>query len=57
MNLLLFLTTVIQYKFSWDKQASIQKLKTILDDSGAVWQKFAQMLSTKEDLIGGGNNS
>jgi hypothetical protein len=52
MNLLWFLTTVIQYRFSWDKTTSIQKLKQILDESGAVWQKFGQMLSTNEELIG-----
>ena len=52
MNLFWFLTTIIQYKFSWDKTASIAKMKQMLDDSGSVWQKFGQMLSTQEELIG-----
>jgi predicted unusual protein kinase regulating ubiquinone biosynthesis (AarF/ABC1/UbiB family) len=52
MNLLWFLTTVIQYKFAWDKTSSIAKMKQILEESGAVWQKFGQMISTHEELIG-----
>ena len=52
MNLFWFLTTIIQYKFSWDKTSSIAKMKQMLDESGAVWQKFGQMLSTNEELIG-----
>lgn len=51
MNLFWFLTAVVQYTLSWDKQNSIRKIKKMLDESGAVWQKFAQMLSTSENLI------
>jgi predicted unusual protein kinase regulating ubiquinone biosynthesis (AarF/ABC1/UbiB family) len=52
MNLLGFLTSIVQYRLSWDKPASIQKIKKILEKSGPVWQKFAQSLSGKEELIG-----
>lgn len=56
MNLLVFLGYVIQYKLSFvseaKKKASIRNIKTMLDESGAVWQKFAQMLSGYEDIIG-----
>lgn len=52
MNLVWFLTTIVQYKFSWDKRDSIRQMKKMLDESGSVWQKFAQMLSYQEDLIG-----
>ena len=52
MNLIWLLTSIIQYKFAWDKRDSIQKMKLMFEESGAVWQKFAQMLSTKEDIIG-----
>jgi predicted unusual protein kinase regulating ubiquinone biosynthesis (AarF/ABC1/UbiB family) len=52
MNLVWFLTTIVQYKFSWDKRGSIRQMKKMLDESGSVWQKFAQMLSYQEELIG-----
>ena len=52
MNLVWFLTTIVQYKFSWDKRDSIRQMKKMLDESGSVWQKFAQMLSYQEELIG-----
>ena len=44
--------TIVQYKFSSDKRSSVSKLKQMLDQSGAVWQKFGQMLSTQEELLG-----
>ena len=52
MNLFWFLTSVIQYNLSWNKRASIQQMKQMLEESGAVWQKFAQMLAGQEDIIG-----
>ncbi len=52
MNLFWFLTSVIQYNLSWNKHASVQQMKQMLETSGAVWQKFAQMLSGHEELIG-----
>jgi len=52
MNLVWFLTTIVQYNVSWDKRDSIRKIKQMLDESGSVWQKFAQMLSYQEELIG-----
>ena len=52
MNLLWFLTSIIQYNLSWDKPASIQKIKRAVEEAGPVWQKFAQTLSGQEDLIG-----
>lgn len=56
MNLLVFLGYVIQYKLSYasdsGRKAGIQNIKNMLDESGAVWQKFAQMLSYNEDIIG-----
>jgi predicted unusual protein kinase regulating ubiquinone biosynthesis (AarF/ABC1/UbiB family) len=52
MNLLWFLTSIIQYNLSWDKPASIQKIKRAVEEAGPVWQKFAQTLSGQEELIG-----
>lgn len=52
MNLFWFLTSVVQYNLSWDKPASIQKMKRMIEEAGPVWQKFAQTLSGQEDLIG-----
>ena len=52
MNLLWFLTSIIQYNLSWNKRASIQQMKQMLEESGAVWQKFAQTLAGQEDIIG-----
>ncbi len=52
MNLFWFLTSVVQYNLSWDKPASIQKMKRMIEEAGPVWQKFAQTLSGREDLIG-----
>lgn len=52
MNLFWFLTSVVQYNLSWDKPASIQKMKRMVEEAGPVWQKFAQTLSGQEDLIG-----
>jgi predicted unusual protein kinase regulating ubiquinone biosynthesis (AarF/ABC1/UbiB family) len=52
MNLLWFLTSIIQYKLSWDKAESIKKIKCMIDEAGTVWQKFTQTLSGQEDLIG-----
>ena len=52
MNLIVFLGYIIQYKLSYDKTSSIQNIKGMLDESGAVWHKFAQMLSGHEDIIG-----
>ena len=52
MNLLWFLTSIVQYKMSWDKPASIRKIKKAIEESGPVWQKFAQSLSGQEELIG-----
>lgn len=52
MNLLWFLTSIVQYNLSWDKPASIQKMKRMIEEAGPVWQKFAQTLSGQEDLIG-----
>ena len=51
MNLFWFLNSIVQYKMSWDKQASIQNMKRMIEEAGPVWQKFAQTLSGKEDLI------
>jgi len=56
MNLLVFLGYIIQYKLSFTseagRKAGIRNIKSMLDESGAVWQKFAQMLSYNEDIIG-----
>jgi predicted unusual protein kinase regulating ubiquinone biosynthesis (AarF/ABC1/UbiB family) len=52
MNLFWFLTSVIQYNLSWNKRTSVQQMKQMLASSGAVWQKFTQMLSGHEELIG-----
>lgn len=52
MNLFWFLTAIIQYNLSWDKPASIKKIKQAVEEAGPVWQKFAQTLSGQEDLIG-----
>ena len=52
MNLFWFLTSIIQYNLSWNKHASIQQMKQMLEESGAVWQKFAQTLAGQEDIIG-----
>jgi predicted unusual protein kinase regulating ubiquinone biosynthesis (AarF/ABC1/UbiB family) len=52
MNLFWFLTSIIQYKLSWDKRASVDKIKKMVMESGPVWQKFAQTLAGQEDLIG-----
>ena len=52
MNLFWFLTSVLKYNLSWDKRASVQQMKRMLEESGAVWQKFAQMLSGHEEFIG-----
>lgn len=56
MNLLVFLGYIIQYKISFaseaGRKAGIRNIKGMLDESGAVWQKFAQMLSGYEDIIG-----
>jgi predicted unusual protein kinase regulating ubiquinone biosynthesis (AarF/ABC1/UbiB family) len=52
MNLFWFLTSVLQYNLSWNKRASIQQMKQMLEESGAVWQKFAQTLAGQEDIIG-----
>jgi len=52
MNLFWFLTSVVQYNLSWDKPASIKKMKQMIEEAGPVWQKFAQTLSGQEDLIG-----
>ena len=50
--MLWFLTSIIQYNLSWDKPASIQKIKQAVEEAGPVWQKFAQTLSGQEELIG-----
>ena len=52
MNLFWFLTSLIQYNISWNKRASIQQMKQMLEESGSVWQKFAQMLAGQENIIG-----
>ena len=52
MNLLWFLTSIIQYNLSWNKRASIQQMKQMLEESGAVWKKFTQTLAGQEDIIG-----
>jgi len=52
MNLFWFLTSIIQYKLSWDKHTQIQKIKKMIEDAGPIWQKFSQTLSCQEDLIG-----
>jgi len=51
MNLLFLFIKIIQYKLSFDKSGCIQEIKTILEESGPVWQKFAQILSYQEELI------
>jgi predicted unusual protein kinase regulating ubiquinone biosynthesis (AarF/ABC1/UbiB family) len=52
MNLLFLFIKIIQYKLSFDKSGCIQEIKNILEESGPVWQKFAQVLSYQEELIG-----
>ena len=51
MNLLFLFIKIIQYKLSFDKSGCIQEIKNILEESGPVWQKFAQILSYQEELI------
>jgi predicted unusual protein kinase regulating ubiquinone biosynthesis (AarF/ABC1/UbiB family) len=52
MNLLLFLLNIVKYKISFDKQKSIIDIKNMLSESGPIWQKFGQILSYQEELIG-----
>lgn len=52
MNLFYLLTSIVQYKLSWDKQASIQSIKQLINESTPLWQKFAQTISCQEELIG-----
>lgn len=52
MNILLLFIKIIQYKLSFDKKSSIKEIKNILQESGPIWQKFSQVLSYQEELIG-----
>jgi hypothetical protein len=52
VHVVLFMGYIAKCRFSSDKTSSIQHIKRMLDESGAVWQKFAQMLSSNEELIG-----
>jgi predicted unusual protein kinase regulating ubiquinone biosynthesis (AarF/ABC1/UbiB family) len=52
MNILLLFIKIIQYKLSIDKKNSIKDIKNILQESGPIWQKFSQVLSYQEELIG-----
>ncbi len=46
------LKAIVLYNIAWNKQDSIKEIKQLLTESGAVWQKFAQMLSGHGDIIG-----
>lgn len=52
MNILLLFIKIIQYKLSFDKTSCIKEIKNILLDAGPIWQKFSQVLSYQEELIG-----
>jgi hypothetical protein len=52
MNLLFLLTSIVQYNLSWDKPASIQSIKKLINESSPLWQKFAQTISSQEEIIG-----
>jgi len=52
MNILLLFIKIIQYKLSFDKKSCIKEIKNILLESGPIWQKFSQVLSYQEELIG-----
>jgi predicted unusual protein kinase regulating ubiquinone biosynthesis (AarF/ABC1/UbiB family) len=52
MNLFVFLIKIIEYKLSRDKKSSILDIKNILSSAGPIWQKFGQVLSYQEELIG-----
>lgn len=52
MNILLLFIKIIQYKLSIDKKSCIIEIKNILQESGPIWQKFSQVLSYQEELIG-----
>jgi predicted unusual protein kinase regulating ubiquinone biosynthesis (AarF/ABC1/UbiB family) len=52
MNIFGFLIKIIEYKLSRDKRASILDIKNMLGDAGPIWQKFGQVLSYQEELIG-----
>jgi len=52
MNLFIFLIKIIEYKLSRDKKSSILEIKNMLSDAGPIWQKFGQVLSYQEELIG-----
>lgn len=52
MNILLLFIKIVQYKLSIDKKSSIKEIKNILFESGPIWQKFSQVLSYQEELIG-----
>jgi len=52
MNILLLFIKIIQYKLSIDKKYCVKEIKNILQESGPIWQKFSQVLSYQEELIG-----
>jgi predicted unusual protein kinase regulating ubiquinone biosynthesis (AarF/ABC1/UbiB family) len=52
MNLFFFLIKIVEYKLSRDKTCSILEIKNMLSDAGPIWQKFGQVLSYQEELIG-----
>ena len=43
---------VLQYRFLPNKQNTIKEIIDTINQSNLVWQKFAQLLSYHEDLIG-----
>lgn len=43
---------IVQYKFLPNKQNTIKEIVENINNSNLVWQKFAQMLSYHEDIIG-----
>ena len=47
-----FLLTLVRYKFSSNKAGIVLELRKMLEESGAVLQKFGQMLSTQEEILG-----
>jgi predicted unusual protein kinase regulating ubiquinone biosynthesis (AarF/ABC1/UbiB family) len=51
MNLLFLLTKIAQYKLTASSHV-LTEIKDTLADGGCVWQKFAQVLSTNEPVVG-----
>ena len=57
MNLLLLLSSIVQYNMpimnsSHNKRKCVETIKQLFIEGGGVWQKFAQILSGYEDIVG-----